>query len=381
MRSWYAFSVVLMAFFSFAILPCTAQTEMGQETYNPVVTGAPILTITPDARSAGMGEVGLTTTADAFSIYHNISKLASIDSEWGLSLGYTPWMTEVAKDISLSTLTGYYHWGNLGEINHAVGASFRYFHIGKTNAFERNAYMPITIVPYELALDVGYSIAFDRHWSVGASLRYLKSDFNYSVDNVKSQVNNCLGDLSLTYQTRWRFSDSADADFRTAIALNNVGGAMSYDGGAYYLYAPTTLRIGVGLDTRINGQNAIGVHLEANKVLAPTLTAKDRKNPAPYNALGMWRAMTQSFGDAEGGAREELREVVWAVGAEYRFDEWFFVRSGYHYQHKSKGTNSGFSLGLGVIYKWATIDMAYFLATQNHSPLNNTFRLSVGINF
>ena len=160
----------------------TAQEKGSARTFSPVLTGAPILSITPDARSASMGEVGLTTTADAHSIFHNISKLAYIDKEWGLSFVYTPWLSEVSRDISLSTLSAYYAWGNTGSVNHAMSASVRYFHIGKAMAFQRETLLPMTIVPYELALDLGYSIALNKHWALGASLRYLRSDYNYSVD-------------------------------------------------------------------------------------------------------------------------------------------------------------------------------------------------------
>lgn len=359
----------------------SAQETGSAKTYSPVLTGAPILSITPDARSAGMGEVGLTTTADAHSIYHNISKLAYMDKEWGVSFVYTPWLSEVAKDINLSTLTGYYSWGNIGEINHAVSASLRYFHIGEAMAFQRELMIPTTIVPYELAVDLGYSIALNQHWALGASMRYLRSDYNYSVGEVKGLINNFLVDISATYQTGLTFSNDMKGALRAAVALNNVGGKMSYDGGRSSLFAPAKMRVGVGLDLDVAPQHQVGLHLEANKLLAPTFNPSDRKAPDAYNKMNMWRAMGSSFGDATGGASEEFNEVMWLVGAEYTYDSRFFVRSGYHYQHPTKGTNSGFTLGLGFIYEWAKVDLSYFLATQTNSPLNNTFRLGVGVNF
>lgn len=362
-------------------IPSKAQENQGPQSYNPVVTGAPILSITPDARSAAMGEIGLTTSADAFALFHNTSKLAQIEKTWGVAFGYTPWMAQRVKDISLSSLTGYYHWGNLGYINHAVGASVRYFHIGEAKAFQQNLFTPITIVPYEVAVDLGYAIALNSHWSLGVNMKYLRSDYNFSVEQTKGQVNRLLGDLSATYQTTFRLSDEADAAFRSAIVLNNIGAPMSYDGGATYLYAPTTLRLGVGMEVHLQQEHQIGLHLETNKVLAPTLTDHDRKNRELYNALGMWKAIAQSFGDAPGGASEEFKEVIWAVGAEYSYDNRLFLRSGYHYQHKSKGTNSGFSIGAGLVYNHINVDIAYFLATQSNSPLNNTFRLTLGVNF
>ncbi|TFH95819.1 type IX secretion system outer membrane channel protein PorV [Porphyromonas levii] len=362
-------------------LACSMRAQTGVTSYNPVVTGAPILTITPDARSAGMGEVGLTTSADAYALYHNISKLAFVDKTWGISFGYTPWLTEVAKDISLSTLAGYYGWGNTGEINHAVAASIRYFHIGQTQAFQREMLLPLTIMPYELALDAGYSIALNKHWGLGVSMRYLKSDYNYSVNEVKGRVDKLLMDVSATYQTQLRLGEEMRGDLRAAIAVNNVGGKMSYDGGKSYLFAPAILRLGVGMDVLATPEHKVGLHIEANKVMAPTLTATDRIKPEGYYAMSMWKAMGVSFGDAEGGASEELREVVWSLGAEYSYDNKLFGRIGYHHQDKSKGTNGGMTLGGGFVYEWAKVDISYFIATQANSPLNNTFRLSLGVNF
>lgn len=362
-------------------IACSLKAQTDAKSYNPVVTGAPILTITPDARSAGMGEVGLTTSADAHSLYHNISKLAFVEKTWGVSFGYTPWLTEVAKDISLSTLTGYYSWGNTGEINHAVAASIRYFHIGQTQAFQREMLMPLIIMPYELALDAGYSIALNKHWGLGMSARYLRSDYNYSVDEVKGKVDKLLFDLSATYQTPVHLGEGMSSNLRAAIALNNVGGKMSYDGGKSYLFAPAILRIGVGMDVQATAEHKIGMHIEANKVLAPTLNANDRLHPDAYNKMSMWTAMGSSFNDAAGGVAEELREVVWALGAEYSYEDKLFGRIGYHHQDKSKGTNGGMTFGGGFIYEWAKVDLSYFVATQTNSPLNNTFRLTLGVNF
>lgn len=359
----------------------TAQEKGSARTFSPVLTGAPILSITPDARSASMGEVGLTTTADAHSIFHNISKLAYIDKEWGLSFVYTPWLSEVSRDISLSTLSAYYAWGNTGSVNHAMSASVRYFHIGEAMAFQRETLLPMTIVPYELALDLGYSIALNKHWALGASLRYLRSDYNYSVGEVKGAVNNVLADLSATFQTDISLTEDLKGTLRVAVALNNVGNKMSYDGGRSYLFAPAVMRIGVGGDLDVAPQYRVGLHLEANKLLAPTFNSSDRKARKGYDQMSMWSAMGGSFNDATGGVAEEFKEVAWLVGAEYTYDNRLFVRSGFHYQHPSKGTNSGFTFGLGLIYEWAKVDLSYMLATQANSPLNNTLRLGVGINF
>lgn len=358
-----------------------AQHENSLKIYSPVLTGAPILSITPDARSAGMGDVGLTTSPDAHSIFHNISKLAYIDNEWGISFGYTPWLSEVSRDISLSTLSGYYRFDNSGQVTHALSSSIRYFHIGKAVAFQRQVLVPLTIVPFELAFDLGYSVALNKHWALGTSLRYLRSDYNFKVGEVKGMVDNFHVDLSATYQTTFDLNDQSEVQLRSAVALNNVGGKMSYDGGKSYLFSPAIMRLGVGADLLVNPMHQIGLHVEAKKVLAPTRILKDIEKPAGYNNMNMWTAMGVSFNDAEGGAAEEFNEVLWSVGAEYTYDERFFLRGGYQYQHPSKGVNRGLTLGLGFIYEWAKLDISYFAASESNSPLNNTLRLTLGVNF
>ncbi|MDO5016913.1 MAG: type IX secretion system outer membrane channel protein PorV [Porphyromonas sp.] len=374
-RKIYTVALVLLG------LCGSVQAQEDAKQYNPVVTGAPILSIAPDAVSSAMGEIGLTTGADAHSIYHNISKLAFIDEEWGISFGYTPWMSEVVKDISLSTLSGYFRWGNTGAINHAVSMSARYFHIGEAQAFAPGSWTPVTIVPYELAVDAGYSMAINEHWGVGVSLRYLRSDYNYTVDDVKGCVDKFLADFSATYRTNIKLTGDYAGLLTAAVAVNNIGGKMSYDGGKNYLFSPAILRLGVGLELENGGPHRAGLHLEANKMLAPTYNESDRKNPEPYNNMSMWSAIANSFGDASGGAAEEFKEVTWAVGAEYAYEERFFLRGGYRYQDPSKGTNSGVSMGAGFVYNRAKVDLSYFLASQSRSPLNNTFRLTLGVNF
>lgn len=377
-------NIALLSLISLLALPLKAGTPPEASIYyNPVLTGAPMLSIIPDARSAGMAEIGLTTSPDAYALYHNISKLAFTDSVWGVSFGYTPWLSEISRDISLSALTGYYRF-NTQDLRHGVSASIRYFHIGKALAFQKDTYLPLTIMPYELGVDLGYSIAINKHWAFGATIRYVRSDYNYSSDDVKALVNSVLGDFSTTYQTTLQLGESRGGDLRTALAINNLGGKMSYDGGKTYLFAPTILRLGVGLETQIQPDHGLGVHFEVNKVMAPTYQSMPQGNQSEvasqreaYFAQSAFSALFNSFNDAPGGASEELKEYVWSLGTEYSYKDLLFLRAGYRYQHKEKGTGAGVALGGGLIYQGVKLDLSYFLATQPDSPLNNTLRLTL----
>lgn len=354
------------------------------QTFNPVITGGHILTIAPDARAAGMGDIGLTTSADAYAQFHNLSKLPLTDKQWGVSLSYTPWMVEISKDMSLSSLNGYFTWGDKNSLKHAVAASFRYFHIGNGMAFFSHLHTPVAIKPYELAFDAGYALKFHKNWSVGAGVKYLRSDYNYSLNGVAGMINSVLFDLSSTFETSISLGAEKSGVLRAALALNNLGGKMSYDGGLSYLYSPAIFRLGVGMETDIEPLHHISGHFELSKMLAPTYPVSGEedyeKHLNQYQMQNGFAALFSSWTDAPGGFPEEMKEIMLALGAEYRYDQRFFLRAGYKHQHKSKGTGAGVTLGAGVKYQMMNFDISYFLATQPNSPLNNTLRLTLGIN-
>ncbi|MDN4753983.1 type IX secretion system outer membrane channel protein PorV [Porphyromonadaceae bacterium W3.11] len=388
MKKFRLLSFVLMVVVM--IIPLYAQSNdnssaKGPEFFNPIITGGNLFTITPDARSAGMGEIGLTTSADAYSQFHNISKLPFIDKTWGVSISYTPWMSEITKDINLSYLTGYYTWGADNGLKHAVSASFRYFNIGEGVAFFNHLYEPIAIKPYELSFDLGYALRFYEHWSVGLGMKYLRSDYNFSSQGLKGVVNAILFDLSSTYQTKFAWGTDRIATLRAALALNNLGGKMSYDGGKSYLYSPAIFRLGVGVSSEVEPLHKVGVHFEMSKMMAPTYPMRGEddyeEHLKKYKEQSALSGIFNSWSDAPGGFSEELKEMIFSIGAEYIYDDRFFARAGYRHQDKSKGTGAGFTLGAGLEYKMLTFDFSYFLASQAKSPLNNTLRFTLGIDF
>lgn len=375
---------ITLSIFAFAQGEGNPATANIPKSFNPVITGGHILSITPDARAAGMGEVGLTTSADAYAQFHNLSKLPFIDKQWGAAVSYTPWMVDVKGDMSLSSVNGYFTWGEGGKLKHAVAASFRYFYIGKGLAFFSHQYAPVSIQPYELAFDAGYALKFHPNWSVGAGVKYLRSDYNYSLNGVAGLVNSVLFDLSGTFQTPLALGGQKTGILRAALALNNLGAKMSYDGGQTFLYAPAIFRLGVGLESEIEPMHQLAGHFELSKVMAPTYPISGEQEYAAhlnqYQKQSAFEAFFSSWIDAPGGFSEEIKEMMFSLGAEYRYDQRLFARAGYKYQHKSKGTGAGITLGAGVKYQMMNFDISYFLATQPNSPLNNTLRLTLGIN-
>lgn len=357
----------------------------GQPTYwSPVLVDGTSLVVTHDARSAGMGEVGVSTSPDAYSMTHNMSKLAFTDRKWGLSAAYVPWMADMVKDMNISSLVGFYSFEGRSAMRHAFSASLRYFHIGATQAIPKSGAPITTIHPYEFAVDLGYALRFHPHWSAGMALRYLISDYNYSIGGVSSKAAALLFDLSLSYVRPLTIA-GAESVLRSGLALNHVGGKMSHDGGATYLFSPAVFRLGVGVTTEVSALSRVGVHLEMDKLLAPTYPSPDledyERRLANYNATNPYGAIFSSWADAPGGAAEELKELCLSLGAEYTYADRLTGRLGYRYQHPSKGMGRGFTLGLGLRYEMVQLDASYFISTIARSPLNNTLRLTVGIDF
>ncbi|MDO5035994.1 MAG: type IX secretion system outer membrane channel protein PorV [Porphyromonas sp.] len=367
--------------------PTIGDAESIVKHFSPVITAAPVLSITPDARSAAMGGLGLTHSADAFALYHNVSMLPRVRKTWGIALSYTPWMPEMVKDMSVSYLAGFYSWRS-DDLEYAVGSSFRYFHIGKALAFPRQSQEPMQINPYELAADVGFGVAFGEHWSAGTAVRYVYSDYNYSLDGIKGADGAMLVDLSGTYQTDLQLWDGKESKLRAAVALNNLGGKMTFDGGKSYLFTPATLRLGVGLESQLAEDHSLGLHLGLGKLMVPSYPALQDLSPDEqqqkldkYNSQSAMGAFFSSMADAPGGMKEEWNEVEWGIGAEYNYLGEFWLRAGYHYQHPDKGTNSGLSLGAGLLYEMLRLDLSYFVAREVNTPLNHTFRIALSVEF
>lgn len=357
----------------------------GQSRYwSPLLVDGISLAVIHDARSAGMGEVGLTTSPDAFSIAHNMSKLSFTDRTWGISVAHVPWMTELVKDMNISSLVGYYSFEGHGGLRHSFSGSLKYFHIGSTQAIPKNGNPVTTIHPYEFAVDLGYSLRFYDNWSVGAAVRYLISDYNYAVNGVSSKAQTVMGDLSLSYVKPVNIA-GAQSVVTAAVAVNNVGDKMTHDGGATYLFSPAVFRLGVGVSSDISMFHRLGIHVEMDKLLVPTYPSPDSPNydkeVAAYYAQNAFRALFSSWNDAQGGASEEFKEVNFSIGAEYTYAERLTGRLGYRYQHPSKGMGQGVTFGVGLRYEMVQLDVSYFLATVARSPLNNTLRMTVGIDF
>lgn len=369
-----------------------AQNDIKDNEFNPVNTGVTTLSIAPDARGSSMGNLGAATDPDMNSQYWNPSKYAFAYSQGGLSLSYTPWLRKIVNDIFLANLSGYWKLGS-GD-NQALSASLRYFSLGEvtTSGYESDGSAVQTINPYEFAIDLGYSRKLSEKFSMGVVLRYILSDLSYQ-DTQTGEQNNAASAFSVDlsgYFTTFPMIGRNECQFSWGFDISNIGTKVSYDNGANNAFLPANLRLGANFMFPLADYHTLAFGLDLNKLLVPT-----KPRPKDYdmesaegqeeynNALDDWNGMSpisaifKSFSDAPGGFKEELQEITVSFGAEYNYNQQFFVRAGYNYERENKGGRSYFAFGAGFSLNVVQLDASYMLATAQSSPLDQTLRFTL----
>lgn len=351
--------------------------------YNVIATSVASLQITPSARAGGMGDIGVSTTPDLFAQYYNPSKYALLSSKAGISFSYTPWLAKLVRDIKLMELVGYYKIGSLD--NQALSASLRYFSMGGVPQFDDNARSLGEAHPNEFALDMGYSIKLTPDYSMGVTLRYIRSDQNLVTGD--AQAGNAFAADIAGYLTKFFMVGQNEPMWSLGFNIKNIGTKISY-GGDRSAFIPTQLRLGTGLLFPFDEYNALSFNIEADKLLVPTPPLQDQKNPEAfqkkreaYEKTSSIAGIFKSFADAPGGFKEELQEINLAAGLEYSYNNRFFVRAGYHYQSPYKGNLQFFTLGAGFKMNVFSIDASYLISTVASNPLDQTLRFTLGFDF
>lgn len=368
-----------------------AQNDIKDNEFNPVNTGVTTLSIVPDARGSALGNLGAATDPDMNSQFWNPSKYAFAYSTGGLSLSYTPWLRKIVNDIFLANLAGYWKLGS-GD-NQAISASFRYFSLGEvTTSQNGNDVNAQTINPYEFAFDVGYSRKLSEKFSMGVVLRYILSDLSYQDTNTGEQFKAAHAfsvDLS-GYYTTFPMIGRNECQFSWGFDISNIGTKVSNDNGVTNSFLPTNLRLGMNFMFPVADYHTVGIGLDLNKLLVPTKPRQkdydmetQEGQDAYWEAYDKWNSMSpitgifKSFSDAPGGFKEELQEIQFSLGAEYNYNQQFFLRLGYNYEHPNKGGRSYFGFGAGFSLNVVQLDASYMLATAQNSPLDQTLRFTL----
>ena len=357
-------------------LPAAAQKE---DFFNPVNTSVTSQTIAPDASSAGMGDVGVATDPDVVSQYWNPAKYPFTISRAGVALNYTPWLRELVNDMDLAYLAGYYRIGDYS----AVSASLRYFSLGEV--FLGTSDDAMTINPYEMSLDVAYSLMLSETFSIGAAVRWIYSDLTYDYTSDTAPGSAFAADLACYYQN---YINLGQRECQLGLGLNisNIGSKISFGGDNNSEFIPTNMRLGASLMIPIDEYNRFTIAADANKLLVPTYPKQEdgestedyqervQKN---YYDVSSISGIFKSFGDAPGGLKEELQEVQWSVGGEYVYHDKFALRAGYHHESANKGNRKYFTVGAGFKMSVFSLDAGYVIATAKSNPLDQTLRFSL----
>lgn len=362
-----------------------AEDDGGRSELNIVTVSVPSLTIAPDARGGGMGDIGAATEPDMASQYWNPAKYAFAYSKAGVSLSYTPWLRSLVDDIDLVYLSGFYKLGDSDR--HAIGASLRYFSLGEIALTNETGGEITRINPYEMAIDAGYSIKLTETFSISTVFRFIYSDMGTNLDGASDmQPGSALAADLAGYYHNYVMLGNSECLLGLGFNISNVGSKISYDGGDNSYFIPTNLRLGTSLLFPMDDYNTLSLSLDANKYLVPTPPSlpqgseneQERKDLlAKYRATSPIAGIFKSFSDAPGGAKEEFQEISWSVGAEYAYDNKFFVRGGYFYENPNKGNRQYFSAGVGFKLTAFQLDAAYLISTVPSNPLDQTIRIAL----
>ena len=349
-----------------------------------ITTGVPFLLISPDARSAGMGELGVATSADVYSQQWNPAKYVFSEKSQGVGISYTPYLSKLVDDIFLANVTYF----SQNTERSAWGASLKYFSLGD---IEFNDLVNNTIIqqgierPNELTLDISYGLLLNEKFSMAVAGRFIRSDLKVSSDMDATPASTLGVDIAAYYQGETFDLGSNKAMMRHGINISNIGPRLKYDEGGQKNYIPTNLRIGSGLDLILDSNNSVNFNFELNKLLVPSPIAvfSDSGEFQGYQQpdITFLKGIFESFGDAPGGFEEELKEITWAAGIEYVFQDTFALRTGYFNESLEKGSRRFLTLGAGFNLDFATIDISYLFSTSRiRNPLENTLRFSLNFN-
>ncbi len=345
--------------------------DVGEGTLNPLYTAIPSLSIAPDARAGGMGDVGAATTPDVFSQHWNPSKYAFMESKVGFAFSYTPWLRTLVDDINLGYVCGYWKLGDL----QAFSASFRYFSMGNVTLRENDSDPGTIANPNEFSFDLAYSRLLGEHFSMAVAFRYIRGDLNVPATSAESEeafpANAFAADVAAYYQTPITLS-TGDAKLAFGLNLSNIGTKVSYDEGLTNNFLPTNLRLGGSFDIPFDDYNRLSVNADINKMLVITKKGRFKEE---YNDMSPITGIFKSFADSP--FKEEMKEINWSVGLEYSYNQQFFVRAGYYNESYEKGGRKYFTAGAGFKLNVFQLDAGYVIATSPTNPLNNTLRLSL----
>ena len=388
----------ILSILTLLVLTVSAKAQDVKNQLNPIYHGANSLAIAPDARAGGMGDIGAASDPDLNSQYWNPAKYPFCISRAGISLNYTPWLRQLTHDIDLANITGYYRLGDYD----AISSSLRYFSLGEVyESLDENAQ---SFRPYEMAIDLAYSRMLSETFSAGVALRFIYSDLAYKGEgsDALKPASAFAADIAL-YHNGYINLGGHESQLGWGLNVSNIGSKLSYDSGNTSEFIPTNLRLGTSLLVPFDEYNTLSISADANKLLVPTRPTMDqyvkhmvsteggesKDYEKDYGGYRTWlegegyfnvspiSGIFKSFHDAPNGFKEEMQEIQWSVGLEYSYNNQFFLRGGYHYEHPNKGNRTYYTVGAGFKMNVFSLDAGYVISTAQSNPLDQTLRFSL----
>ncbi|MCK0130880.1 type IX secretion system outer membrane channel protein PorV [Flavobacteriaceae bacterium F08102] len=363
-------------------LVCFIKTN-AQENPNPITTAAPFLLIAPDARSGGMGDIGVATAPDANSQHFNPAKFAFAEYQYSIGVNYTPWLRNLTNDVFVSSVG----FANRIDDRSAWATSLKFFSLGTIDLTDNSANPIGTENPNELSIDGSYSLKLNETFAMAVAVRYIRSDFALRVENSDLKtVNTFAVDIAGYYESEEKNYGNFNGLWRGGFNLSNIGPKVTLTEGGSESFIPTNMKLGGGFDFILDNFNRVSANIEVNKLLVPTPPLRDQSTgeiiEGKDNNVGFLGGMFQSFGDAPNGFSEELKEFTWALGAEYSYDNTVAFRAGYFNESDLKGARKYFTLGAGAKFRSLNLDVSYLINSSDvNNPLENTLRFSLTFNF
>ena len=369
----------ILAALLFVAISSAVNAQEKTDIFNPERNSVTSQTIAPDARAAGMGDVGAATDPDVNSQYWNPAKYPFCISRAGVAVNYTPWLRQLVNDMDLAYLAGYYRIGDYS----AVSASLRYFSLGEVMTSEIAG--ALTVNPYVMSMDVAYSLMLSEKFSLAAAVRWIYSDLTYDYTDDTTPGSAFGADLAF-YYNNYIMIGARECQLGIGLNISNIGSKITFGGSERSEFIPANMRLGAALMVPIDEYNRFTIAADANKLLVPTYPLQeegesgedyDRRIQTDYYDISSIAGIFKSFGDAPGGFKEELQEIRWSIGGEYVYNDKFSLRAGYHHESENKGNRKYFTFGAGFRMSAFSLDCGYVWATAKSNPLDQTLRFTL----
>jgi hypothetical protein len=367
--------------------------QQSSDELNAIQTVVPFLTIAPDSRAGAMGDAGVATAPDLFSMHWNPAKYAFIDGKGGAGISYSPWLRNLVPDINIATLAGYYRIDK----KQVLSSSLIYSSLGDIDFTYETGFPAMTFKPNEWSFDLGYSRLFSDNLAGGVAFRFIYSNLTGGFSSSQGEATkpgiSFAADISSYYNKNIKLFNK-DAILAFGVNFSNLGSKMSYTDSQTSDFIPMNLRLGTSCTINIDNFNKITFTLDLNKLLVPTppiyysvgdidaqgdtvKVAQSEIKAGKDPNVSVPVAIFQSFYDAPGGFKEELHEITYSFGTEYWYNNQFAIRAGYFHENETKGNRKYFTAGAGFRLNGFTLDFSYLMPTVQNHPLARTLRFSL----